>query len=173
MHQNCPGCCYSSPITGHLSAQVRLSIFAMNESDSACETLGRLSWDTLLPTSDGHLVSAGLCFRADIALDPQAPVTWNLGPAQEASGHSGKHTSGVMRMTRAGRSGEGMQPLSMEQGKPERVVALREPGVPERCSPCISSWPPPPSSAQKSSEPAVGSCLDHFPQRSPPWCAPG
>ena len=74
--KNCLGACYTSPITGHLRAQVcSLSIFAMNESDSACETLGRWSWDTLLLTSDGHLVSAGLCFRADISLSPQAPVT--------------------------------------------------------------------------------------------------
>lgn len=86
----------------------------------------------------------------------------NLGPAQEASGHSGKHTSGVMRMTRAGRSGEGMQPLSMEQGKPGKSCGAGESRVClNDAHPASPAWPPPPSSAQKSSGTgAVGSCLD-------------
>ena len=34
--------------------------------------------------------------------------------------------AGVRRMTRAGRSGEGMQPLSMEQGKPGKSRGVGE-----------------------------------------------
>ena len=46
--------------------------------------------------------------------------------------------AGVMRMTRAGRSSEGMQPLSTEHGKPGKSRGVgREQGVLEGCSACI------------------------------------
>ena len=102
LQQNYLGCLlYKSHHWPSKCSGASLSIFAMNESDSACETLGRWSWDTLLLTSGGHLVPRRgkegehwpLLLSRHLS-ESSGSRHSNLGPDWGAGGHSGKHTCG-------------------------------------------------------------------------------
>lgn len=76
-----------------------------------------------------------------------------------------------MRMTRAGRSGEGMQLCLWSRESLERVVALERAGVPEPCSPRLQGQRRLLQVLRSPREPVQGSCLDLTLLKDfLPWC---